>query len=273
MLTSERSQTNKMPANKKRFNRSKESLKSDSDRSKNSSGSKAASEKSKRSDLSRESADKSMDSDNNPNASADIDAGPVRTPLNVEVSGKLNLKIVLLGDWQVGKSSLIVHYTTGHFDRNDNLIGENCTNDKEMVINGKTVTITFQDTGYSQTPHVWSDMRDSFGADLFLICYSINNKESFDNVTAKWLPAVDANFPQAPRMLVGCKKDLRDTVYSNRKLANIEQAKQSAAKYGMEYKEISLMDSESVHVCMERAIELALRSVKKDKKDTKCVVS
>ena len=261
-----------MPANKKRFNRSKESLKSDSDRSKKSDGSKA-SNKSKKSDISRESADKSVDSENNPNISTDIDAAPARAASNIEVSGKINLKIVLLGDWQVGKSSLIVFYTRGHFDRNDNLIGENCSNEKQMVINSKTVSILLQDTGYSKTPHVWSDMRDSFDADLFLLCYAINNKESFENVTAKWLPALDTNFPRVPRILVGCKKDLRDTVYSNRKLANFEHAQQTATKFGMEYKEISLMDSESVEICMERAIELALRSITKAKKDSKCVIS
>ena len=262
-----------MPANKlKRFNRSKESLKSDSDRSKKSDGSKV-SDKSKRSDVSKESADKSIDSDNNPNTSTDIDAAPARAASNTEVTGKINLKIVLLGDWQVGKSSLIVYYTSGHFDRNDNLIGENCSNEKQMVINGKGVSILLQDTGYSKTPHVWSDMRDSFDADLFLVCYAVNNKESFENITGKWLPALDANFRNVPRILVGCKKDLRDTVYSNRKLANFDQANQTATKFGMEYKEISLMDSESVEICMERATELALRSVKKDKKDTKCVIS
>ena len=261
-----------MPANKKRFDRSKESLKSDSDRSKKSDGSKF-SDKSKKSDISRESADKSMDSDNNPNASADIDAAPLRAASNVEVTGKVNLKITLLGDWQVGKSSLITFYTTGHFDRNDNLIGKDCSNEKQMVIDGKAVTILFQDTGYSSTPHVWSDMRDSFNSDMFLVCFSINNPESFENVCAKWLPALDANFPRVPRILVGCKKDLRETVYSNRKIANKEQAKQTALKFGLEYKEISLMDSESVNVCAERAIELALRATKKDKKNAKCVIS
>ena len=227
----------------------------------------------KKSDISRESADKSVDSENNPNVSTDIDAAPARATSNVEVTGKINLKIVLLGDWQVGKSSLIVYYTTGHFDRNDNLIGENCSNEKQMVINGKAVNILLQDTGYSKTPHVWSDMRDSFDADIFLLCYAINNRESFENVTGKWLPALDANFRNTPRILVGCKKDLRDTVYSNRKLANPEHAQQTAVQFGMEYKEISLMDSESVEICMERAIELALRSVKKSKKDGKCVIS
>ncbi len=263
-----------MPANKlRRSFRSKESVKSkDSDRSKKSDGSKS-SDKSKKSDMSRDSRDRSMDNENG-NTSTDIDAAPMRHGTPVESREKIEVKIVVLGDWQVGKSSLIVKYTTGRFDRQENLISMDCSNSRELVAHNKTVTVKLQDTGYSETPHVWSDMRDSFGAQVFLVCYALNNRESFNNVGGKWIPALQANFPNVPRILVGCKEDLRDTVHHPFKLIDLEFAKQAAKQFNMEYREVTLLDGDSLDKCMERALELALGTTRgKGKKDGKCVIS
>ena len=34
------------------------------------------------------------------------------------------------------------------------------------------------------------------GTDLFLMCYSINNLESFENIKKKWMPEVRRVFPK-----------------------------------------------------------------------------
>jgi Ras-related C3 botulinum toxin substrate 1 len=46
--------------------------------------------------------------------------------------------------------------------------------------------------------------------DVFLICFSIVSRASFDNVKAKWAPEIEHHAPAVPIILVGTKLDLRD---------------------------------------------------------------
>jgi len=46
--------------------------------------------------------------------------------------------------------------------------------------------------------------------DVFLICFSIVNPTSFQNVTSKWWTEVTHHCPNAKLMLVGTKLDLRE---------------------------------------------------------------
>ena len=41
--------------------------------------------------------------------------------------------------------------------------------------------------------------------DVFLICFAINNKTSFDNITDKWIPEIKKHCPDVPVVIVGCK--------------------------------------------------------------------
>lgn len=65
---------------------------------------------------------------------------------------------------------------------------------------------------------------------MFLICFSIVNPSSFENVRAKWYSEIKYFCPNTPIILVGTKLDLRDDhntldklhVSFNLKLLNIE---------------------------------------------------
>ena len=45
--------------------------------------------------------------------------------------------------------------------------------------------------------------------DVILLCFSLENPDSFDNITDKWMPEIKHYCPQVPIVLVGTKKDLR----------------------------------------------------------------
>ena len=46
--------------------------------------------------------------------------------------------------------------------------------------------------------------------DVFLMCYSVNSRSSFDNVQNKWFPEIQHHCPGTPIVLVATKDDLRN---------------------------------------------------------------
>merc|ERR1719203_544043 len=55
--------------------------------------------------------------------------------------------------------------------------------------------------------------------DVFLICFSVVSKASFENVKAKWVPEIEHHAPGVPLILVGTKSDLRN---DNETLAQLQ---------------------------------------------------
>ena len=46
--------------------------------------------------------------------------------------------------------------------------------------------------------------------DVFLICYSVALRSSFDNVSRKWIPEINLHEPECPFLLIATKLDTRD---------------------------------------------------------------
>ena len=46
--------------------------------------------------------------------------------------------------------------------------------------------------------------------DVFLVCFSVANPTSFENIRSKWWPEIQQHAPGCPFILVGTKGDLRD---------------------------------------------------------------
>ena len=113
------------------------------------------------------------------------------------------VRCVLVGDEGVGKTSLLISYTRNRFPEFyvptilDNLA-------VNVEIRNKTYTLALFDTNYPNQ----SDQCLLY-ADVFLLCFTLNDLSSFQNVE-KWHSIVKLKNSSAKVILVGMKSDLRE---------------------------------------------------------------
>lgn len=120
------------------------------------------------------------------------------------------VKCVLVGDGAVGKTSLIVSYTTNGYPTE---YMPTAFDDYSVVVtvDNKPVQMQLCDTaGQDDFDTIRPLCYPS--TDIFLLCFSVVSPTSFNNVLEKWVPEVRRHRPKAPFILVGTQCDLRNDV-------------------------------------------------------------
>ena len=183
-----------------------------------------------------------------------------------------NIKCVVAGDGTVGKTCLLVSYTTNAYD--DTYIPTvfdtyytNVMVDKSVVNLGLWDTAGQEDydrlrpLSYPQT-------------DVFLLCYSVVSPASFDNIRTKWFPEIQHHALRVPFILVGTKIDLRedsDTLsrlrQKNQRPMAPEQAGALAAELGaFRSLECSALTQQGLKQVFDESIRCVLASHAKPKR-------
>ncbi|KAL7713030.1 Ras-like GTP-binding protein RHO [Entamoeba marina] len=103
--------------------------------------------------------------------------------------------------------------------------------------------------------------------DVFIICYSITARSSFENVEWKWKPEVANYSPDVPIVLVGTKSDIREDGEQMNRLKNQgstlisqEEGYSLAEKIGAEkFIECSALTQENLRVMFEESVRCAIQ--------------
>jgi len=183
-----------------------------------------------------------------------------------DVSGAIRIKLVVVGDGAVGKTSLLIRASTGEFPTEYlPTVFENYTMQMKHGKNNDTVLLHLWDTAGQEE---YDRLRPlSYPrSDVILLCFSTISQVSFESVKQKWWPEVHHYIPSVPYILVGTKIDLRETGAADPHTGkvnpvSVEQAQGIAKEIGcVKYMEICSKDGRGVREVLDEAIQQVLIS-------------
>jgi len=183
-----------------------------------------------------------------------------------------NIKCVVVGDGAVGKTCLLISYTTNAFPREyiptvfDNYSAN-------VMVDGKPINLGLWDTAGQED---YDRLRPlSYPqTDVFLVCFSVISQSSFENVKTKWVPEIQHHAPGVPILLIGTKSDLRKDQSTQTQLDKRDQSMVAEDKCtsmskevgAVKYLECSALTQEGLKQVFDDAIRAAMAPNKKKKK-------
>ncbi|KAH8769489.1 small GTPase superfamily [Hyaloscypha finlandica] len=192
-------------------------------------------------------------------------------------------KLVLLGDGACGKTSLLNVFTRGYFPTvYEPTVFENYVHD--IFVDNVHIELSLWDTaGQEEFDRLRSLSYDDTHA--IMLCFSVDSKDSLENVESKWVGEIAENCQGVKLVLVALKCDLREQSADEeadadgqqrekKEMINYNQGLEVARRINaLRYLECSAMRNRGVNEAFTEAARVAL-SVKSNggKDDSTCSV-
>ena len=173
---------------------------------------------------------------------------------------KLSLKILLIGDTQVGKTSLLLNYTDHIFpEEHIATIGVEYK-DKFIIKDNYNIRLQIWDTAGQERFH--SITKNIYrNANGVLFVYDITNQESFNNIK-NWIKDLQNVGKDIKGVIIGNKIDLEKN-----RIITKEDLEEIAKKYEMPFLETSVKNNININEAFELIIDELLKN-----KDVKEIV-
>eukprot|EP00094_Tigriopus_californicus_P001206 TCALIF_01168-PA protein Name:"Similar to Rac1 Ras-related C3 botulinum toxin substrate 1 (Rattus norvegicus)" AED:0.24 eAED:0.24 QI:0/0.33/0/0.75/1/1/4/0/190 len=174
-----------------------------------------------------------------------------------------------MGDGSVGKTSLLLSYTTNTFPGLyvptvfDNYAAN-------LMVDGNYVHLGLWDTaGQSDydrlRPLAYPE------TDVFIVCFSLTEKDSVDNVRCKWIPELRHHRGEdVPVLLVGTKMDLRTKDNAKSCMSTLHGHALAQEVGADKFIECSALSQENVTQVFEEVARLVIYPRKKKSSGKKC---
>lgn len=176
-----------------------------------------------------------------------------------------SIKCVVVGDGAVGKTCLLISYTTNTFPH-DYIPTVFDNYSANVMVDGRPIKLGLWDTAGQEE---YDRLRPlSYPqTEVFLICFSLVEPSSFANVKAKWIPEIRQHSTRdIAILLIGTKLDLRDDPhtldrlreYGNEPISTTE-GKKAARELGcVDYLECSASSQQGVKDVFDAAIKAVI---------------
>jgi Ras-related protein Rab-18 len=171
------------------------------------------------------------------------------------------LKLLLIGDAGVGKSSLLLRFCDDTFDDHiQSTIGVDFKV-KHATIDDKKVKLTVWDTAGQER---FRTLTSSYyrGAHAVLLVYDVTRRDTFDNLT-EWLSEVSSYSPNkgtgVVKLLVGNKLDLLEDSTAAQAVST-EEANAWAQSNGMLFLQASAKNKTGVAQCFNEVVRRILEN-------------
>ncbi|KAG9467881.1 rho-related GTP-binding protein RhoH [Eleutherodactylus coqui] len=172
------------------------------------------------------------------------------------------IKCVLVGDAAVGKTSLLVRFTSETFpDTYKPTVYENTGVD--VFMDGVQISLGLWDTAGNDAFRTIRPISFQH-ADIVLVCFSVANHASFLNVRNKWIAEVKQNLPRVPVLVVAMQTDQRELNHLRVPCISSADGKQLAQDVRAKgYLECSALINRGVQQVFECAVRTAINQAKR----------
>ncbi|OCT99446.1 rho-related GTP-binding protein RhoH [Xenopus laevis] len=173
-----------------------------------------------------------------------------------------SIKCVLVGDAAVGKTALLVRFTSEAFpDSYRATVYENTGVD--VYMDGVQISLGLWDTAGNDAFRSIRPLSLQ-NADIVLLCFSVANHTSFLNVRNKWIGEVRQHLPRIPVLVVATQTDQRELDHMRLPCINSMDGKQLAQDVRAKgYLECSALSNRGVQQVFECAVRTAINQAKK----------
>lgn len=175
-----------------------------------------------------------------------------------------DVKIMVVGDGSVGKTCMLISYTTNSFP-NEYVptVFDNYT--ANAIVEGTPINLGLWDTAGSDEYNTLRPLSYP-GTDVFIICFSLVSLASYDNVKSKWHAEIQQFNPKTPFIIVGTKLDLRDNGERDHDNITSEMGEKLARELGAaKFLECSALSQKNLPAVFEEAVKAVFNNNEKNK--------